>query len=43
MRMEATVYDLMKWETSYSPPVSMVIDPVTLAVDDARRKLEGIK
>lgn len=42
MRMGAEVDDLLDWETSYSPPVSMVIDPVTFAADDAKKKMEGI-
>jgi NADH oxidase (H2O2-forming) len=42
IRLHATVDDLMMWETSYSPPVSMVIDPVSLAIDDASKKIEGI-
>jgi NADH oxidase (H2O2-forming) len=42
IRMSAEVDDLLDWETSYSPPVSMVIDPVTFAADDAKNKMEGI-
>ena len=42
MRMGAEVDDLLDWETSYSPPVAMIIDPVTLAADDAKNKMEGI-
>jgi NADH oxidase (H2O2-forming) len=42
MRMGAEVDDLLDWETSYSPPVAMIIDPVTLAIDDAKNKMEGI-
>ncbi len=42
IRMGAKVDDLLDWETSYSPPVSMVIDPVTFAADDAKNKMEGI-
>jgi NADH oxidase (H2O2-forming) len=42
IRMNAEVNDLLDWETSYSPPVSMVIDPVTFAADDAKKKMEGI-
>ena len=42
IRMGAEVDDLLGWETSYSPPVSMVIDPVTFAADDAKNKMEGI-
>jgi NADH oxidase (H2O2-forming) len=41
IRMGATVEDLAKWETSYAPPVSGVIDPLTFAVDDARKKMEA--
>lgn len=41
IRMGADIDDLLKWETAYAPPVSMVIDPVTFAVDDARKKMEG--
>lgn len=41
IRMGATVDDLLAWETAYAPPVSMVIDPVTLAADDAKMKMEG--
>ena len=41
IRMGATVEDLAKWETSYAPPVSGVIDPVTFAVDDARKNMEA--
>jgi len=41
MRMSAEVDDLLDWETSYSPPVSMVIDPVTFAADDAKNKMGG--
>jgi len=40
--MGAKVDDLLGWETSYSPPVAMVIDPVTFAVEDAKNKMEGI-
>ncbi|MCL7414624.1 MAG: FAD-dependent oxidoreductase [ANME-2 cluster archaeon] len=40
IRMGATVHDLLEWETSYSPPVSMVIDPVTFAAADAKTKME---
>ncbi len=42
IRMGAEVDDLLDWETSYSPPVAMIIDPVTLAADDAKNKMEGI-
>jgi len=42
IRMGAEVDDLLDWETSYSPPVSMVIDPVTFAADDAKKKMEGV-
>ncbi len=42
MRMGAEVDDLLDWETSYAPPVAMVIDPVTFAADDAKNKMEGI-
>ena len=42
MRMGAEVDDLLDWETSYAPPVAMIIDPVTLAADDAKNKMEGI-
>ena len=42
MRMGAEVDDLLDWETSYSPPVAMIIDPVTFAADDAKNKMEGI-
>ncbi len=42
MRMGVEVDDLLDWETSYSPPVAMVIDPVTFAADDAKKKMEGI-
>jgi len=42
IRMGAEVDDLLDWETSYSPPVAMVIDPVTFAADDAKNKMEGI-
>ncbi|MBA1341571.1 MAG: Coenzyme A disulfide reductase [ANME-2 cluster archaeon] len=42
IRMGAKVDDLLDWETSYSPPVAMVIDPVTFAVEDAKNKMEGI-
>ncbi|HUV81540.1 MAG TPA: FAD-dependent oxidoreductase [archaeon] len=41
IRMGATVDDLLRWETSYAPPVSGVIDPVTFAVDDARKNMEA--
>ncbi len=43
IRMGAKVDDLLDWETSYSPPISMVIDPVTFAADDAKNKMEGIE
>ena len=39
IRMGATIDDLLKWETSYAPPVSMVIDPVTIAVEDRKKKM----
>ncbi|MBW6517848.1 MAG: FAD-dependent oxidoreductase [ANME-2 cluster archaeon] len=39
IRMGATVDDLLEWETAYAPPVSMVIDTVTFAADDAKRKM----
>ncbi len=42
IRMGAEVEDLLDWETSYAPPVAMIIDPVTLAADDAKNKMEGI-
>jgi len=42
MRMGAEVDDLLDWETSYSPPVAMIIDPVTFAAEDAKNKMEGI-
>ena len=42
IRMGAKVDDLLGWETSYSPPVSMVIDPVTFAAGNAKKKMEGI-
>jgi len=42
IRMGAKVDDLLGWETSYSPPVAMVIDPVTFAADDAKNKMEVI-
>lgn len=42
MRMGAEVDDLLDWETSYAPPVAMIIDPVTFATDDAKNKMEGI-
>jgi NADH oxidase (H2O2-forming) len=42
MRMGAEVDELLDWETSYAPPVAMIIDPVTLAADDAKNKMEGI-
>jgi len=42
IRMGAKVDDLLDWETSYSPPVAMVIDPVTFAADDAKNKMEGM-
>ena len=42
IRMGAEVDDLLDWETSYAPPVAMIIDPVTLAADDAKNKMEGI-
>ncbi len=42
IRMGATVDDLLEWETAYAPPVSMIIDPVTLAADDAKMKMEGL-
>ena len=41
IRMGATLDDLLEWETAYAPPVSMVIDPVTFAADDAKMKMEG--
>jgi NADH oxidase (H2O2-forming) len=39
IRMGATIDDLLTWETSYAPPVSMVIDPVTLAAYNAKKKM----
>ena len=42
MRMGAKVDNLLDWETSYAPPVAMIIDPVTIAADDAKNKMEGI-
>jgi NADH oxidase (H2O2-forming) len=42
MRIGAEVDDLLDWETSYSPPVAMIIDPVTFAAEDAKNKMEGI-
>lgn len=42
IRMNATVDDLLEWETAYAPPVSMIIDPVTFAAGDAKMKMEGL-
>lgn len=42
IRMGATAEDLLRWETSYAPPVSGIIDPVTFAVDDAVTKMEAL-
>ena len=39
IRMGAVIDDLLRWETSYAPPVSMVIDPVTLAAEDRQKKM----
>jgi NADH oxidase (H2O2-forming) len=35
----ATVDDLLKMETCYAPPVSMLVDPLTYAAEDALKKM----
>ena len=39
IKKKATIDEMLEMETCYAPPVSMLIDPLMYAIEDAHKKM----